>query len=239
MELINRDLSLDKDGIPGYLAHPDRKEPGPGVMIVHHHYGVTGNMKIKVCDYAKLGYTTVVPDLYKMLGAADGVHEAQKNTTDGQFIEILTQSWRYLASRPEVDSKRCAVVGYCMGGRIGIHFVAATPSVRAFVGYYPSVRDEQPTQLRPRHPNDAVKDFKCASQIFLGGQDHVASIPVQQKLMASFQANGQPLDWHFFQRAGHGFAMADGDCYDPGIAEHAWMLVADFLERELGNKIAS
>ena len=239
MELINRDLSLDKDGIPGYLAHPDRKEPGPGVMIVHHHYGVTGNMKIKVCDYAKLGYTTVVPDLYKMLGAADGVHEAQKNTTDGQFIEILTQSWRYLTSRPEVDSKRCAVVGYCMGGRIGIHFVAATPSVRAFVGYYPSVRDEQPTQLRPRHPNDAVKDFKCASQIFLGGQDHVASIPVQQKLMASFQANGQPLDWHFFQRAGHGFAMADGDCYDPGIAEHAWMLVADFLERELGNKIAS
>ena len=101
MKLINRDLSSDKDGIPGYLAHPDRKEPGPGVMIVHHHFGVTGNMKVKVCDYAKLGYTTVVPDLYKMLGAADGVHEAQKSTTDGQFVEILTQSWRYLKSRPE------------------------------------------------------------------------------------------------------------------------------------------
>jgi len=234
MKMINRDLASDKDGIPGYLAHPERKESGPGVLIVHHHYGVTGNMKVKVCDYAKLGYTTVVPDLYKMLGAADGVHEAQKSTTDGQFIEILTQSWRYLTSRPEVDSKRCAVVGYCMGGRIGIHFVAATPSVRGFVGYYPSVRDEQPNQLRPRHPNDAVNDFKCASQIFLGGQDHVASIPVQQKLMASFQANGQPLDWHFLHRAGHGFAMADGDCYDPGLAEQAWTLMADFLERELG-----
>lgn len=236
MKITNRDLTADKDGVPGYLAHPDRKEPAPAVMIVHHHYGVTGNMKVNVCNFAKLGYTTLVPDLYRMLGEADGVHEAQKKTTDGRFTEILTGAWRYLAGRPEVDAQRCAVVGYCMGGRIGIHFVAATPSVRAFVGYYPSVRDEGPSALRPRHPNDAAREIKCPSQIFFGAQDHVASVPVQQKLMASFQSNSQPLDWHFFHRAGHGFAMADGDCYDPRLAELAWTLVEDFLGRELGNE---
>jgi carboxymethylenebutenolidase len=236
MKIINRDLSAEKDGIPGYIAHPDRKEPGPGVMIVHHHYGVTGNMKVNVCNFAKLGYTTIVPDLYKMLGAADGVHEAQKTTSDGQFVENLNRAWHYLGNRSDVDAKRCAVVGYCMGGRIGIHFVAATPSVRGFVGYYPSVRDEGPSKLRPRHPDDAVKDFKCPSQIFFGAQDHVASIPVQQRLMASFQSNGQSVDWHFFHRAGHGFAMADGECYDPKLAELAWDLVEDFLSRELGNE---
>ena len=32
MKIINRDLSPEKDGIPGYIAHPDRKEPGPGVL---------------------------------------------------------------------------------------------------------------------------------------------------------------------------------------------------------------
>lgn len=235
MNIVNRDLTSEKDGVPGYLAHPDRKEPGPGVMIVHHHYGCTGNMKVNVCNFAKLGYTTVVPDMYQMLGIADGVHEAQKKTTDGQFVEILTRSWNYLTSRPEVDAKRCAVVGYCMGGRIGIHFAAATPSTRAFVAYYPSVREEGPSQLRPRHPNDAVKDINCPSQIFIGGQDRVSSIPVQQKLMAAFQANGQPLDWHFFHHAGHGFAMADGDCYDPALADQAWELAAKFLGKELAN----
>ena len=173
MKIINRDLSAEQDGVPGYLAHPERKEPGPGLMIVHHHYGCTGNMKVKVCDYAKLGYTTIVPDMYKMLGIADGVHEAQKKTTDGQFVEILTRAWNYLTNRPEVDAKRCAVVGYCMGGRIGIHFAAATPSARAFVAYYPSVREEGPSTLRPRHPNDAVKDLQCPAQIFIGGQDRV------------------------------------------------------------------
>jgi dienelactone hydrolase len=54
--------------------------------------------------------------------------------------------------------------------------------------------------------------------------------------MASLQANGQPLDWHFFHRAGHGFAMADGDCYDPGLAEHAWNLVSDFLAQQLDSE---
>jgi carboxymethylenebutenolidase len=236
MKIVNRDLTAEKDGVPGYLAHPDRKQSGPAVMIVHHHFGVTGNMKVNVCNYAKLGYTTLVPDLYKMLGEADGVHEAQKKTSDGRFNEILTSAWRYLTSRPEVDAKRCAVVGYCMGGRIGIHFAAVTPRVRAFVGYYPSVREEGPSQLRPRHPNDAVKDMKCPSQIFFGAHDHVASIPVQKKLMEAFQANGQPLDWHFFHRVGHGFAMADGECYDPKLAEVAWSLTEDFLSRELDNR---
>ena len=107
MKIINRDLSPEKDGIPGYIAHPDRKEPGPGVLIVHHHFGVTGNMKVNVCNFAKLGYTTIVPDLYKMLGESDGVHEAQKKTTDGQFIEILNQS---LALFNEPDPKSTASV---------------------------------------------------------------------------------------------------------------------------------
>jgi carboxymethylenebutenolidase len=236
MKIINRDLSTDTDGIPGYIAHPDRKEPGPAILVVHHHYGVTGHMKSTVCNFAKLGYTTVVPDLYKLLGFSDATHEAQKRTTDGQFVEIITKGWNYLKSRNDVDARRCAVVGFCMGGRIGIHFVAATPDVRGFVGYYPSVRDEGPSNLRPRHPNVAARDFKCPSMILFGGQDHVASIPVQERLWSSLLANGQPLQWHFFPYAGHGFALGDGDCYDPRLAELSWNLVADFLERELANQ---
>ena len=236
MKTICRELSPDKDGIPGYVAHPARKEPGPGLMIVHHHYGVTGHLKSVACDLAELGYTTVVPDLYKLLGFGDGIYEAQKKTTDGQFVEILTQSWRTLSGRNDIDPKRCGVIGFCMGGRIAIHFVAATPAVRAFVGYYPSVRDEGPSQLRPRHPNDAVKDFHCPSLIFFGGKDHVASIPVQERLWSNLLANGQPLEWHFFPHAGHGFALGDGDCYDPRLARVSWQLTAEFLARELDNQ---
>jgi carboxymethylenebutenolidase len=233
MKLVSRELTLEKDGVPGYLAQPDRKEPGPGVLIVHPVFGVTGDMKVTVCNFAKLGYIAFVPDLYKVLGEPPGVLDAQKRIPDGRFTEVISGAWRYLMSRSDVDTQRCAVVGYCMGGRLGIHFVAATPGVRAFVGYYPSVRDEGPSPLRPRHPIDAVKDFRCPSLILFGSNDDLATVPMQQKLMASFQSSGQPLDWHFFSGAGHGFATADGDGYDPALADLAWTLVSHFLEREL------
>ena len=90
MQMINRDLTSDKDGIPGYIAHPNRKQPGPGVLIVHHHFGVTGHMKANVCNFAKLGYTTIVPDLYKILGIADGIHEGPNKNSPPPFFSTTT-----------------------------------------------------------------------------------------------------------------------------------------------------
>ena len=56
--------------------------------------------------------------------------------------------------------------------------------------------------------------------------------------MASFQANGQPLDWHFFHRAGHGFAMADGDCYDPALADTGVESDGEFPRERIGKQLA-
>lgn len=232
MKINTRELSTEKDGMPGFLAYPGRRERGPGVLIVHHHYGVTGHLKSVACDLAELGYTTLVPNLYHLLGFPDHTG-VQKKTTDGQFVRAIDQGWRYLLGREHVDGTRVGVIGYCMGGRLGIHFVAATPAVRGFVGYYPSVRDEPPSELRPRHPNDAAKGFHCPSLVFFGGRDHVASVEVQQRLWASLLENGRPLEWHFFPHAGHGFALGDGDCYDPSLARLVWPLTVDFLAREL------
>lgn len=232
MKIIARPLVAGKDSIPGYIAYPERAGRRPALLIVHHQYGVTGHIKSVACNFAQLGYTAVIPDIYSVLGFSEraGVQEA---TTDGQFVQTIDQCWRYLLEREYVDHARVGVVGYCMGGRLGIHFVAATPNVRAFVGYYPSVRDEPPSHLRPRHPNDAARELKCPSLIFYGGQDQIAPVPVQERLWASFQQNGKPLEWHFFSHGGHGFALADGDAYDAHLAGLAWPLVVDFLDREL------
>jgi hypothetical protein len=56
-------------------------------------------------------------------------------------LAVMTKAWQLSLSRQVVDGERVSVIGYCMSGRLGIHFVAATPQVRSFVGYYPTVRD--------------------------------------------------------------------------------------------------
>ena len=233
MKISMRALSKEADGIPGFVAHPETKEKGPGLLIVHHHYGVTGHIKSMACSFAEQGYTTVVPALYDILGFSD-YHDVQKQTTDARFVEVIDQGWQYLLGRKDVDAKRCAVMGLCMGGRIGIHFAAATPAAAGFIGYYPSVRGERPSKLRPRHPNRSAREIHCPSLIYFGGHDRVAPVPVQEKLRASFLEGTPDVEWHFFPQAGHGFALADGDSYDPALARTVWPLTLNFLERALG-----
>ncbi len=238
MEIVARKLTEKEDGIPGYIAHPSRNERGPGLLLIHQHSGLTGYLKTAAYRFAQLGYTTVIPNLYPMLGYPAETHidtgtEIQNKTPDPDFVRVIDQGWRYVLARNDVDASRVGVIGYCMGGRIGIHFVAATPGVRAFVAYYPSVRDESPTRIRPRHPCDAAREIKCPSMVLYGGRDSTSTIAVQQRVMASFLANGQPLEWHFFPFGNHGFASTESDGYQPYLADLVWPLVTEFLRREL------
>ena len=119
-----------------------------------------------------------------------------------------------------------------MGGRIALHFVAATPNVRAFVGYYPTVRDEPKTEMRPTSRLGSGPDFKCPSLIMFGADETVSPVEVQMLLWKACLENGQRLEWHYFAHGGHGFIDPDA-FYEPHAGELAWPLVVDFLQREL------
>ena len=238
VKIVERPLTTGKDSIPGYLACPERVEPGPALLLVHQNTGVTDYLKIEALKFAKLGYPTVVPNLYELVGHPDVTHihtgrQIQAKTSDAEFVRAIGQGWRYLLSRPEVDPKRVAVSGYYMGGRIGIHFVAATPAVRAFVGYYPTVRDEPITEMRPCPPWESARRIHCPSVVLYGADDIVTTVPIQQRMWEAFLANGQTLEWHFFPFGGHGFVDPGTPGYQPHAAELAWPLVVDFLARAL------
>jgi carboxymethylenebutenolidase len=238
LRILERILTSEKDSIPGYLACPERGARGPALLLVHQNTGVTDYIKIEALKFAKLGYTTFVPNLYEMLGHPDATHihtgrQIQAKTSDPEFVRAIGAGWRYLLARPDVDSRRVAVSGYCMGGRIGVHFVAATPAVRAFVGYYPTVRDEPITAMRPTPPWESARQIRCPSIVLYGADDVVTTVPIQERMWEAFQSNGRSLEWHFFPFGGHGFVDPGTAGYHPHAAELAWPLVVDFLAREL------
>jgi len=224
VNIVERPLITSEDPIPGYLAYPDRGERGPALLLVHQNTGVTDYIKIEALNFAKLGFTTVVPNLYELLGFPSVTHihtgrEIQAKTSDAEFVRVIREGWRYLHSRSDVDPNRIAVSGYCMGGRIGIHFVAATPRVRSFVGYYPTVRDEPVTEMRPRPPWEAARLIHCPSIVLYGAHDRVTTVSIQERMWQAFLANGQSLEWHFFPFGGHGFVDPGAVGYQPHAAE--------------------
>src|SRR5262249_40350160 len=66
--IVARMVTLEQDGIPGYVAHPEGPGKRPGVLMVHHAHGVTADYKIDAYRLAQLGYNVLVPNLFNMFG---------------------------------------------------------------------------------------------------------------------------------------------------------------------------
>src|SRR5258708_35169747 len=118
MKVIERNLTSEKDGVPGYLAYPDRNERGPALLLVHQNTGVTDYIKIEALKFAKLGYTTIVPNLYELVGYPDVTHihsgrQVQAKTSDAEFLRATTRGWNYLPARPDVHAPPLGVLRHC------------------------------------------------------------------------------------------------------------------------------
>ena len=238
MRIIEQAFNKEKDGVAGFLSFPERSAPGPALFLIHPKGGLGEYIKTETRKFARLGYTTFAINVFEQLGFPAATHietgsQIQAKTPDPEFTRVLTEGWRFLLAQPSVNKQRVAVCGYCMGGRIAIHFVAATPDVRAFVGYYPTVRDEPETPLRPIHPSKAVQKFRCPSINLYGADDVTTVLPVQEKMWQAFKENGQSLEWHFFPFGGHGYVDPGAPGYNAHTADLSWPLVEDFLERHL------
>jgi carboxymethylenebutenolidase len=236
MRVVARRLTLEEDGIPGYVAHPEGGGSRPGVMMVHHAHGVTADYKIDAYQLATLGFNVLVPSLFNMFGVPGTDHigqgaDLQAKHSDSEFLVKMDEAWHYLIERLKSDPARTACLGHCMGGRLLIPFAADHPQVRAIVLYYPSVRDEPETSHRPRHAFALARTLRCASLVFCAGKDYIATPAIQGPLWQSFTANGQLVEWHFFSDANHGFRHPDNEGYQPHYADLAWPLVTSFLER--------
>jgi carboxymethylenebutenolidase len=228
-------------GTSAFVAKPSGGVPAsqtPAVLILHGVTGPTPFYHAQARQFASLGYATLVPDLYALVGSPrDGYAEEgssiQTRTSDAEFVRAAATAWDWLLSQPSVDRRRVAVCGYCMGGRLGIHFSAATPQVRCFAGYYPTAREEPKTDLRPRLVWEAASEIRCPSIVLFGGEDDVTLAPIQDKLHAGFRQNCPALDWHAFAAGGHGFAMTGATVFDASLAELAWSLVTHFFRTYL------
>jgi len=241
--VIERALDQERDGIGGHLSCAERDAPGPALILLHSVTGRIGYLKLEARKLAKLGYTTLVPSLYPLLGAPAVPNielggQIQAKTSDADFNAAIERCWSFLAGQPGVDSSRIAVGGYCMGSRLAIIYAAQKPDVHAFVGYYPTVHEEPRTELRQTMPWEAARGMRCPSIVIYGSRDTVTTVPVQLKMWQAFVDNSQPLDWHFLAVGGHGFLDPDSNNYQPYPAEIAWPLVVSFLERELGERIS-
>jgi dienelactone hydrolase len=200
------EYSHDGVKLKGYLAY-DNAITGkrPGVLMVHRRDGMTALTLKNTEMYAKMGYVAFAPDIF---GYGHGVLPkdvpemmAQMSiyTKDRALMRSRTQAGLdVLLKNPRVDASHVALVGYCMGGMIGVEMIFAGVPMDAMVSIHGSFRD---------HPVGGGKNIKGTRVLIEhGAEDKAAPLPEVDKILAELRAANIEFEYDLYSGAGHGFS---------------------------------
>ncbi|MDA8193083.1 MAG: dienelactone hydrolase family protein [Thermaerobacter sp.] len=138
--------------------------------------------------------------------------------TRAQFARDVSGAVRFLAARPEVDSRRIACLGFCMGGGITANVATLVPDLWKAVIFY----GENP-------PLDRVPAIN--SQVLgLYGEADPRITDTVPSLAEAMAAHGKSFAYQVYPGAPHAFFNDTRDAtYRPEAAQDAWRRVLDFL----------
>jgi len=220
------------------LFAPGGEGPHPGVLVLHESFGLNDDIRRIARRFADAGYAALAPDLYSHGSRIVCLSRVMVDMLRGAVareIADIRAARDALAARPEVDSERIAVAGFCQGG--GFALIAGTqPGFAAAAVNYGDV------------PADSSHlDGVCPVVASFGGKDRVFGHKAAARLERHLTALGVPHDVKTYDQAGHSFfsqvdgwqgwlarvptPMAVG--YDEAAARDGWKRMLGFFDEHV------
>lgn len=222
--------SRSDPGAQGYLALPEK--PGdarPAIILIQEWWGLTDWIKQNADRYAAKGYVVIAPDLYrgKVAADADEAHQLMRGLPDDRAMADMKAAFDFLAVRADVDPKRIAVAGWCMGGGYALSLALAEPRLAGVIINYGRLVSDA----------EKLKKLEAPVQGNFGGTDKGISVEDVRAFETALKTNGTVTDIMIFESSGHGFMNPNNTKgYDAKAAEKAWARMDSFLEKHLRGK---
>lgn len=219
--------------LQGYLSYnPSIKGKRPAVLVVHDWFGVSDATKMRAEMLAELGYVALTADIYgkgvRPANSQEASAEAGKYYKDRGLLRARARAGLdYLASRPEADPSRLAVMGYCFGGGTALELARSGAPVKGTVTFHGSLAT--PT------PEDA-KNIKGKVLVLHGADDPYVKQEDVTGLMKEMREAG--VDWQLVQYSGAVHSFTDkragndnskGAAYNESADRRSWIAMKNFF----------
>ncbi len=214
-----------------YLALPDEGR-GPGVLLLHAWWGLTGFFKGLADRLANEGFVILAPDLYGGMQTAETIADAEKlsdslSTRDG--LQRALGAVDHLLSHPAVRGDKIGVIGFSLGAAFAEMASEAMPEVAAVVLFYGGADI--------LYYDEGFADLTNATAFMGHFAEHdqyepTEAVPVlEEKLRAA----GKEATFYVYTGTGHWFFEDNRpDAYSPQAARLALQRTIDFLHDKLG-----
>jgi carboxymethylenebutenolidase len=234
MTLRREQINVDKNSMNLVIAQPDGLGPMPAVVVIQHQYGVDKFMEEMTERFAGAGYFAVTPDLYHRDGpdCKDDGPTRRGRARDVNIINDVNATITYLKSNKLVDSRRVAILGFCMGGRVAYLMAGASKDFKAAISWYGGSCfrpwGEGPT------PFERTAQISCPIQGHFGETDQNPTLEDMAKIDAELTKHGKAHEFYVYKDTGHSFMdphhpdkyVAQSDC-------ESWQRSMEFLKKHL------
>ncbi len=138
MALHRERVTVDNNAMSLVISQPDMSGPLPALVVIQHQYGVDKFMEEMTERFAGEGFFAVCPDLYHRDGpdCKDDGPTRRGRARDLNIIKDINATVATLKSNKIVDSRRVAILGFCMGGRVAYLMAAASTDFKAAITWY-------------------------------------------------------------------------------------------------------
>jgi carboxymethylenebutenolidase len=218
-----------EETVNAVMYTPPGKGPFPALVVIHEWWGLNDWVKEQASKLADQGYVTLAIDLYrgKVATTPDEAHEIMRGVPEDRANRDLLAASSYLRAQKNVDPKRVASIGWCMGGGYSLDLALNDPKLKAAVINYGHLATDAA----------ALKKINAAILGIFGGQDRGIPPADVNKFETQLKGLGKAAEIHIFPDAGHGFENpGNKQGYRAEDAAQAWKLTLDFLAKNLKSK---
>ena len=153
-----------------------------------------------------------------------------------RIVHLLAQTHDYvildtpgafneLATRRDVDPKRIAIIGWCMGGGWALKLAVHEPIAKAVISNYGQIITDPA----------AVANLRPAILGNYGAEDRGIPPADVKAFESALKQTGHDADIKIYEGAGHGFMNPNNkEGFVPAAAADAWSRIDAFLAKHLG-----
>jgi carboxymethylenebutenolidase len=210
----------------GWLGVPSSPGKHPALLVIQEWWGLTDWIKQDVARFAGNGYVALAVDLYRGKVGSDPseAHELMRGLTDERAMGDMKAGFEWLAARPDVDSQRIGIIGWCMGGGYALSFAVAEPRLKAAaINYGKLVSD--PAKIEAIHAA-VLGNF--------AGLDRGIDPKDVQAFADALKTHQKDADIKVYDGARHAFMNPNSkEGYNEPAARDAWARIDSFFSKKL------
>ena len=233
------EVAIGSYNMPVYEARPASGGPAPIVVCISEIWGVHEWVRDMTRRFAKAGFYSVAPELFKREGGVGQIPNIQDilkivlAVPRKQVLGDVAATVDWAKKRPNVRADRAGVTGWCWGGSTVYQVAATNPDMKAGVAWYGPPARPYPDQPNPVTGFDVAKDIKIPMLGLFGETDTGPSPADARKMFDMLKQNNPADELVVYSGAGHGFMADYRPSYNATAAADAWKRCTGWFDKYL------